>query len=409
MGRSPGADGGKSASPTASIGAAGGYIDGSRRAAVLACTDQATNAEKARAQGRIQMTALHTPRRSDLAAALLALAAIPLLLAAPATAAKAPKVTVNKPRVSTSGAHRLAGSSAVLGGVVIPKGNPTSYYFQWGPTTAYGSQTPTVSVPASSSPKVKVGQTVTGLRPSVTYHFRIVGVYTVGGQPQPPIYGRDRTFAIKGQLQFDIPKIAPVPVGTPFIFSGVLGGVGAANHPVILQASPYPYTSPFTAIGIPGLTNFTGRFAFRVANLSSSTAFRVLAVGTRPVYSPVVSVSAAARVTLRVRRSSVPGLVRLYGTVTPSAVGAPLVIQFRKPIKLNRPSKSEATTRFVSATFTRVKKGVKTYSRFSVVLKVRDTGRYRAFVKLPKGPVVSGASSTVVLHAAPASKSKTKH
>ena len=359
------------------------------------------------------MTRLDTPRRSSPAATLLVLAATLASLAAAPVAAQAviQKAPVNKPKVTTNSARRLAGNSAQLTGIVSPKGNPTSYYFQWGATPAYGSQTPPISV-SPTAPKVKVGQTINGLQQTVTYHFRIVAVYTINGQVQPPVYGHDKSFAISGKLKFELPKMAPVPVGTPFIFAGVLRGIGSQNHPVLLQASPYPYSSSFTTIGAQGMTNSFGRFAFRIANLSTSTAFRVQALDTRPVYSPVVTVAAAARVTLHVRTSSTRGLVRLYGTVTPAAVGAHVVIQFRKPIKLNKPSKSEATTKFVSAFFTVVKKAGRTFSRFSVVVKVHNTGRYRALIRLPRsGPVVSGSSATVVLHAAPSSgrRSKAKH
>ncbi|TMK26701.1 MAG: hypothetical protein E6G62_01765 [Actinobacteria bacterium] len=338
------------------------------------------------------MSPRKTVGRSTLGAFMLVMAAMSLPVVSPA-ALTAPKP--NKPRVSTGGVHRLGGSSAQLTGVVTPKGNPTSYYFQWGPTTAYGSQTPTASVP-STGVKVKVGQTITGLQQGITYHYRIVGVYTVAGLSQPPVLGRDRVLAITGQLKFELPKIGPIPVGSPFILSGALTGTGRANHPVQLEASTYPYTEPFAIIGTPAVTNSLGRFAFRIANFRTTTAFRVVAIEPRPIYSPSLTVSAAARVTLHVHTSAVKGIVRLYGTVTPAALGARLIIQFRKPIKLF---------------FTTVKKGGVTFSRFSVIVKVRETGRYRAFVKLPRGPLVSGASSTVVLHAAPGTvrKSKAKH
>jgi hypothetical protein len=331
---------------------------------------------------------------------------LPFVAHGASTAPKAPK-DPNKPRVTTGGVHRLTGTSAQLTGVILPKGQPTSYYFQWGPTIAYGAQTPTAS--AGSGPlKVKVGQTLNGLQFGVLYHFRIVGVYSVGGVAQPLVLGRDRTFSLKGQLKFEVPKIAPVTVGSSFIFSGVLRGVGNAKHPVSLQASVFPYTEPPTTIGIAGVTDPFGRFAFRVAHLTTSTSFRVVTIDPRPIYSPIVRVGAAPKVTLHVRTSK-SGLVRLYGTVTPSVVGAQLVIQLRKPIKQNRPTKSEATTRFVNAFTTVVKKGTRTSSRFSVVVKVRETGRYRALVKVKPGALVPGSSATVVLHAPPGSKAKPKH
>jgi hypothetical protein len=336
---------------------------------------------------------------------------ISVLLAASATAladgTSLAAVKQLKPHVSTGAAQHVLTTSAQLTAVITPNGKETSYYFQWGPTTAYGSQTPTVSVGAGTA-KVKVGQAISKLAQGATYHFRVVAVYS-GGQP---VIGRDRSFVTKGSvLKFEIPKIPDITVGTPFVLSGALTGLGAPNRAVVLQASPYPYQQAFTTITAPGLTNAAGRFSFRVASLATSTAFRLVTLDPRPLYSSIVTVHAAVRVTLHVRSSGHTGLVRVYGTVTPAAVGAPLLIQLRKAIQprpTSKPSESEATTHFVAQFTTMVKKGGRSFSRFSMVISPRHTGRYRAYVKLHTGALVSGASATVVLHAAPGSGSKRK-
>jgi hypothetical protein len=298
-------------------------------------------------------------------------------------------------------------SSALLTGVVNPKGIPTSYYFQYGPSTLYGAQTPTVSVGAGTT-GVKVGQSVAGLQRGVVYHYRIVGVY---GQNQA-VFGRDRSFAVPGSvLKFELAKAPRVVIGTPFILTGTLSGLGGANHTVILQASPFPYLQPFTAIGVPGSTDAFGRFAFRVAHLSSSTQFRVITADPRPIYSRVLTVPAAVRVTLHVRSSGRPGLVRLYGRVTPAAVGAQVAFQLLKAVRpgpLQKSEESETATRYVTVFHTVVKKATRSYSHFSMVVKVKRGGRYRALVKVRPGPVVSGYSKTVLLHAAPGKKKRAR-
>ena len=127
----------------------------------------------------------------------------------------------------------------------------------------------------------------------------------------------------------------------------------------------------------------------------------------RPIYSAVKLARASARVTLRVRSSGHGGLVRLYGTVTPAAVGAQVQFQLLKAARPREGASEESETASHYATqFTSVvKKATRTFSRFSLVVTVRHGGRYRAFVKLHGGPLVSGASTqTVVLHAAPSSK-----
>ena len=306
-----------------------------------------------------------------------------------------------KTRAVTGAALHVLATSAQLTAVVYPNGSLTTYYFQWGPTPAYGSQTPTLSV-GNGTTKVKVGQSVTGLRPTETYHFRVVAVNAAGEVAQ----GRDRAFvAIKATpLKFTVVKTIQALVGSPFILSGTLTGSGNGNHAIALQASPYPFLEPFTNIGVPGATNAAGSFSFRVANLSSNTQFRVITLDPRPIYSPVVTALAGVHVTLRVRPSGQPGLVRLYGTVTPAAVGAKVFFQLHKTVRPQ--GKSEATSKFVSVFKTTVKKATRTYSRFSLVVSVRRGGRYRAFVNPPPGPHSSGYSPTVVLHARPAKKHK---
>jgi hypothetical protein len=327
-------------------------------------------------------------------AALLACGALAVSAGSQTTAKSAEIV----PRVSTSAVSHVLTSSALLNAVIDPRGTPTSYYFQYGPTIPYVSQTPTVSV-GSGSASLKVGQAVAGLLPGVAYHYRVVGVY---GQSKL-VFGGDVTFTAKSApLVLKLEKSPPVVVGAPFTLSGTLTGFASAHHSVVLQASPYPYLEAFTTIGTPALTDAAGQFAFRVANLSRSTQFRVSTLDPRPIYSPVTKVSAAVRVTLRVRSSGQQGLVRLFGTVTPAAVGAKVEFQLEKKVRPRTSDESETATRFVSQFATVVKKGTRSFSRFSIVATVRHGGRYRAFVKLPPGPFVSGFSTqTLVLHAAP--------
>jgi hypothetical protein len=354
------------------------------------------------------MSSCRAGRLITLIAATVAAAALspPITLAASAIGTKPPK-----PKVVTGRAVHVLVSSALLDGVVEPNGTPTSYYFQYGPTTAYGAQTPTVSV-GSAPTKVKVGAPIVGLLRETIYHFRIVGLYVGSNGQNVLVTGRDHTFAVAVAVpKFELAKIPAVVLGTPFTLSGTLTGPGNAHHVVVLQATPYPYLEPFTSIGLPGATDAFGRFAFRVANFTTSTQFRVVTTDARPLYSRTITVPAAVRVTLRVRSSGHVGLVRIFGTVTPAAVGAKVEIQrlaaTRPKVNLKGAEEPE-TTKYVTQFVGVVKKGNRSYSRFSLVVKVRRGGRYRAYIKLRgPGPVVSGPSTqTLVLHAAPNRKAK---
>jgi hypothetical protein len=322
----------------------------------------------------------------------------------PPKAAQPPKA--GPPSVSTGGFRNVRGTSADLEGSVNPRGAATTYFFQYGPTVAYGSQTATASLPAGMA-NVKVSQTVA--RILAGYHYRLVAMNEHG-----PKDGRDRIFSPKtsaGALKFEIAtgkEEMTTSYGGSTVISGSLTGTGGALHQIVLQASPFPYQEAFIALGTPIVTSATGSFAFHVPNLIQGTQFRVATLDPSPIYSKIVTERVAVRVTLKVRTIGHAGLVRLYGTVTPAEAGAPVMIELAKHIRPH--GKSEATTRFAPQANAVVRRATKSFSRFSMVIKVTKTGRYRAFVQLKTGRLTSGASTTVVLKAAPSpAAQKVKH
>jgi hypothetical protein len=96
------------------------------------------------------------------------------------------------PPGATTGPPSAVGvNSATLNGVITPNGASTSYYFQYGTTTAYGSLSPSTptAVPAGTAP-VTVGTTISGLQQNQLFHYRLVDVHSVG----PATYGADAVF-----------------------------------------------------------------------------------------------------------------------------------------------------------------------------------------------------------------------
>jgi hypothetical protein len=325
-------------------------------------------------------------------------------LSVPSLAAKQQKI--GAPSVSTGGVSHVHGNSVELQGTVDPNGAATTYYFQWGPTVAYGSQTTPASLPAEMK-RVKVGQTVTGLLPG--YHYRVVASNSFGTK-----LGHDHTYKAKSSKSaFKLPKSIPdtVYAGT-VVISGSLSGAGNAGQKVVLQASPYPYHSAFTTTGLPVVTGPTGAFTFRVSHLTASTQFRVSTLAARPLFSKTLTAQVAVRVSLKVRTAKHKGLVRLYGTVSPALKGARVYVQLLKPARPGHTEKTEErTTKYASTFSTPLKHATKTVSRYSAVLDITQTGRYRVYVKLTgkHQQYASGASQSVVLKAGPAAaKGKTK-
>ena len=341
-----------------------------------------------------------------------ALALTGAVLAAPAaipqTAGAASPV-----RVSTGGVSHARGTSVQLNGVLIANNIAVNVYFQYGPTVAYGGQTKPLAiappVPVPPTPKaVKDGQQVNGMLPG--YHYRICATYSVAGKAEPPVCGKDKAFgggrlnALKFKVAKGKEERLSAVYGGSLDIAGSLTGKNNANHGLTLQATPFPYTEPFTAIGGTVVSSRTGSWVFKIARITQDTQFRVLTVDTRPVYSPVMTVHVTPRITLHVRSGGGTGLYRLYGTVSPSRPGAQLTIQQLVPQKAGSKREGPATHNVGN---TVLKKATKTRSRFSVIVSLSGTFRYRAFVKLPKGAIESGHSSNVLIKA-PKAKPGTK-
>jgi hypothetical protein len=117
-----------------------------------------------------------------------------------------------KPRTSLAYATNFTETSALLRGYVDPGGVDTNYYFEYGPTEAYGTKTPVASAGSwavgLSSGWFEGTATASGLEPGTKYHYRVVadnGFFTANGP--------DYTFETKGNL---VPLLAEMPVTEAF-------------------------------------------------------------------------------------------------------------------------------------------------------------------------------------------------
>ncbi|MBV9604975.1 MAG: fibronectin type III domain-containing protein [Solirubrobacterales bacterium] len=114
-------------------------------------------------------------------AAAIVLVACGLLVVAIFSARSAPPASAaaTAPAVTTGSPSGVGQSSATLSGTVNPNGQSTTYYFEYGPTTSYGTQTSPAGVGSGSTP-VGVHQAVFGLSPNTTYHYRLVAQSSAG-------------------------------------------------------------------------------------------------------------------------------------------------------------------------------------------------------------------------------------
>jgi hypothetical protein len=144
--------------------------------------------------------------------------ALALALAATLALSAAGALAAATPSVSTGKATSITSSSAVLHGAVNPGGTKTGYVFEWGVTTAYDSKSTARSAGKGTKP-VPVHQSLHGLLPGTTYHYRVAALSGVGGAVGP-----DRSFKTKGN-----PPAAPQTGGVSSVSANTATITGLVN------------------------------------------------------------------------------------------------------------------------------------------------------------------------------------
>jgi hypothetical protein len=94
----------------------------------------------------------------------------------------------DRPGVTSVAATEVIARSAILSAYVNPKGRSTTYFFEYGSTTAYGSSSAPASAGSSNSSQL-VSTAIGALEPETPYHYRVVATNSKG-----TTRGSDRTF-----------------------------------------------------------------------------------------------------------------------------------------------------------------------------------------------------------------------
>ncbi len=102
---------------------------------------------------------------------------------------------VAPPAVHSEWVSSVGALNATLNATIDPDGLATTYRFEYGPTTAYGSSAPSPEAHAGSGvADVPVDLLVEGLSPGSTYHYRVVATNSLGETA-----GADHTFTTRTQ------------------------------------------------------------------------------------------------------------------------------------------------------------------------------------------------------------------
>ena len=112
--------------------------------------------------------------------------------------------TPDLPMVVASSASDLTQTTATFDASVRPGFRATTYHFEYGRTSSYGSSTPESSSIGSDNLVHAASASISGLTPETTYHFRIVLTNAFGTTAGP-----DQTFATLAAPVITLPRPKP--------------------------------------------------------------------------------------------------------------------------------------------------------------------------------------------------------
>jgi hypothetical protein len=132
--------------------------------------------------------------------------------------------------------QNVTSSTAQLQGGVYPNGSDTTYWWEYGTTTAYGQQTAAVDI-GSDNAATAVTDTLEGLEPGTTYHYRLVAQNGFGTE-----YGYDFTLTTTGSGT----RSSPTGPGS--------GAPGSTGSTPTTPTTPPDTTPPATTTTTPPAT-----------------------------------------------------------------------------------------------------------------------------------------------------------
>jgi sugar lactone lactonase YvrE len=197
------------------------------------------------------------------------------------------------PYLAAQPATNIAVTSAILNGSVNPSGYPTTAWFEYGPTTAYGTTVGVAISPADGTATQNVTAQITGLLPATTYYFRLTGTSSESAG-----FSESLTFkTLAGVPEIEVEQ----PAGT-LLLNGLsavdFGGAPISGSSVRTFTIRNAGTASLTGLSI----SRTGAHAsnFSIGSLGSNT----LAAGATRTFSVSFSPNAAGQRTALLRIAS---------------------------------------------------------------------------------------------------------
>ena len=181
------------------------------------------------------------------------------------------------PVVSGTAATNVTATTARLSAEIDPSRWSTTYLFEWGPTTSYGSSTELGNViPGLGNEAQPVSAEISGLTPGTVYHYRAVAINLTGTTDGP-----DMTFATQGPPTVVSGSASAVGVSTAHLGALVSSNASAGSvHFEYGTSTSYGGATTPTPLGADVLAHETGA---DLAGLTPGTTYHVRVVAENAV------------------------------------------------------------------------------------------------------------------------------
>jgi hypothetical protein len=259
---------------------------------------------------------------------------------------------IGGPGTNGSYTQNVGDSTAQLQGGVYPNGSDTTYWWEYGTTTDYGQQTTAVDI-GSGNAAVSVADSLQGLAPGTTYHYRLVAQNSLGTE-----YGYDFKLGTAS-------GVASGPAAGTNPDTGATGtGTTGTDTTGSTSPTPPPTTTPDpapTPVTTPPATTPPATTTTPPSTGSSSSAND--SAPTTTVSAPAKPSSSGPRVAAASSSSATIG-----ATVSTGGVGARYSVQYGTTPALGRSIAGAlgASATRLSATLRNLRAGATYYARVVV-------------------------------------------
>lgn len=182
--------------------------------------------------------------------------------------------TLKLPSAATLSATTVTGSTATLNGTVNANNSATTVTFEYGLTTAYGTEAAALQSPVTGTTSTAVSADLTGLTPGQEYHYRVKAVSAAG-----TAYGDDKTLTTS--MTSAATTNAATAVGnTTATLNGIVNAAGSSTTVSFEYGTSTSYGTTVTALQSPvtGTANTAVSAAITGLTPGLNYHFRVKAV-----------------------------------------------------------------------------------------------------------------------------------